>query len=177
MTKGAATHIPERIRWTVDLLDVQPTEHLLEIGCGPGHAVSLVCARLTRGTITAIDRSATQVARARDRNRECLAAGRARIERVALADLDAGRWRFDKIFAVNVNAFWTMPAPTFASVRRLLQGGGAVYLVYEPPTEARLRDVSERLPQLLRGHAFEVQDVRVRTFRASHGLCIIGRPA
>jgi cyclopropane fatty-acyl-phospholipid synthase-like methyltransferase len=177
MTKGAATPIPERIRWTVDLLAVQPAEHLLEIGCGPGHAVSLVCARLTRGTITAIDRSAIQVARARDRNRECLAAGRARIERVALADLDVGRRRFDKIFAVNVNAFWTEPASSIASVRRLLRRGGAVYLTYEPPTEARLRDVREALPRLLREHAFEVDDVRERTFRASYGLCIIGRPA
>lgn len=168
--------IPERLRWTVDLLAVQPAEHLLEIGCGPGHAVSLVCARLTRGTITAIDRSATQVARARDRNRDCLAGGRARIEQVALTEFDVHGRRFDKIFAVNVNAFWTEPAPTIASVRRLLRPGGVVYLVYEPPTAAGLREVRNRLPRLLREHAFRVDGVRVRTFRASHGLCVIGRP-
>jgi cyclopropane fatty-acyl-phospholipid synthase-like methyltransferase len=169
--------IPERIYWTVDLLAVRPADHLLEIGCGPGHAVSLVCARLTRGTITAIDRSAIQVARARGRNHHCLAAGRARIERVALADVDVGRRRFDKIFAVNVNAFWTAPVPTIAAVRRLLRRRGAVYLVFEPPTAARLRHVREWMPRLLREHEIEVDDVRVQAFRASYGFCIIGRPA
>jgi cyclopropane fatty-acyl-phospholipid synthase-like methyltransferase len=169
--------IPERICWTIDLLAVRPTDHLLEIGCGPGRAVSLICERLTRGTITAIDRSAIQVSRARGRNRECLAAGRARIECVALADVDVGRRRFDKIFAVNVNAFWTAPAPAIAAVRPLLRRGGAVYLVYEPPTAARLRDVREWMPRLLREHGFHVDDVRVQAFRASHGFCIIGRPA
>jgi cyclopropane fatty-acyl-phospholipid synthase-like methyltransferase len=161
----------------VELLALRPTDQVLEIGCGPGHAVSLVCAQLTRGTITAIDRSTVQVARARDRNRECLAAGRARIERVVLADLDVSRRPFDKIFAVNVNAFWTTPAPTIASVRRLLRRRGAVYLVYEPPSVARLRELSHRLPQLFCEHAFEVEDVRVQAFSASQGLCVIGRPA
>jgi hypothetical protein len=30
----------ERSRWTVDLLNVQPTDHVLEIGFGPGLALA-----------------------------------------------------------------------------------------------------------------------------------------
>jgi SAM-dependent methyltransferase len=159
------------------MLAAAPTDDVLEIGCGPGHAVALLCGRLTRGTVTAIDRSATQVARARDRNRECVAAGRARIECIALADLEAGRRRFDKIFAVNVNAFWTSPARALADVRRLLAPRGTLHLVYEPPSAARLRGLRESMARLLCQHGFDVDDVAVRAFRASHGLCIIGRPA
>lgn len=127
--------------------------------------------------ITAIDRSATQVTRARERNRACIAAGRARIECVALAHFDPGPERFDKILAVNINAFWTAPAPTLADVRRLLRPRGALHLVYEPPSAARARGLRESLPRLLREHAFDVDRVVERAFRASHGLCIIGRPA
>jgi SAM-dependent methyltransferase len=171
------TAIPDRIRWTVGLLEIRPTDHLLEIGCGPGHAVSLVCARLTRGTITAIDHSAIQVARARERNRECVASGRACIEHVTLAELDVGARRFHTIFAVNVNAFWTTPATAVESLLRLLRPDGVVYLAYEPPSERRLHEIGERLPPILRGHGVAVEDIRVQAFRKSHGICIIGRPS
>jgi SAM-dependent methyltransferase len=174
-TTFVTTRIPERLRWTIELLGVTPAEHLLEIGCGPGHAISLVCNQLGRGTITAIDRSAIQVARARERNRICIAAGRARVEQTSLADAALGR-RFDKIFAINVNAFWTAPAPSIAGVRRHLGHHGAVYLVYEPPTAGRLREVRDSLSGLLTKHGFQVEDVRVQSFREGHGLCITGRP-
>src|SRR5688500_18319162 len=45
----------ERFVWAVDTLEVRPADRLLEVGCGHGIAVSLVCERLTTGTITAID--------------------------------------------------------------------------------------------------------------------------
>ena len=28
--------IPPRIRWAVEMMDIQPSDHVLEIGCGPG---------------------------------------------------------------------------------------------------------------------------------------------
>ena len=172
---GSTARVPERLKWTVALLGVQPTDHLLEIGCGPGHAVALVCARLTRGTITAIDRSATMVARARARNAAGLAAGHVRIERRALTEAALGR-RFGKVFAVNVNAFWTAPAPSLAALGRLLERAGTAYLVYEPPTAARLRELRQSLPAQLEAHGFLVADVQVERFRATHGLCVMGRP-
>jgi len=167
---------PERIEWAVQQLAVEPADHLLEVGCGGGYAVALVCGLLARGTITAIDRSALQVARARARNSACVAAGQARIERAALEDLVVGRRRFDKIFAVNVNAFWTTPAGSLACIRPLLRPRGDVYLVYQPPTAARLRAVKAALSALLESHGFAVRRVETQAFRVGHGLCIIGRP-
>ena len=32
----ARQQIPPRIRWAVDTMDIQPDDHVLEIGCGPG---------------------------------------------------------------------------------------------------------------------------------------------
>lgn len=38
----------------------------------------------------------------------------------------------------NVNAFWTAPAPSITSARRLLRRRGRLYVIYEPPSAARL---------------------------------------
>jgi len=167
--------VPERLHWTVDLLDLRPTDDVLEIGCGAGHAVALVCQRLERGTITAIDRSPIMVGRARERNRACIESGRARVEQHALVDASFDR-QFRKAFAINVNAFWTAPAPSLAALKRLLHPQGAAYLTYEPPTTSRLRQLRERLPSLLEENGFDVRDVRERRFAKAYGICVIGTP-
>jgi protein-L-isoaspartate O-methyltransferase len=35
--------IQERIRWAVETLDPGPTDHVLEVGCGPGVAAAPIC--------------------------------------------------------------------------------------------------------------------------------------
>ena len=96
----------ERFVWAVDTLEVRAADRLLEVGCGHGVAVSLVCERLTTGTITAIDRSPKMIEMATRRNREQVEAGRPRLQAVALQDADLGDRRFDKVFAFNVAPFW-----------------------------------------------------------------------
>jgi cyclopropane fatty-acyl-phospholipid synthase-like methyltransferase len=50
-----ATKASDRIAWAVDVLDVAPGDRILEVGCGHGVAVSLICERLDSGRITALD--------------------------------------------------------------------------------------------------------------------------
>jgi len=96
----------ERLVWAVETLDVRPTDRLLEIGCGHGIAVSLVCEKLRGGSITAIDRSATMITVARGRNADHVAAGVASFQAAALHEARLPGGYFDTIFAVNVGVFW-----------------------------------------------------------------------
>lgn len=80
------------------VLAVEPTDQLLEIGCGPGVAVSLVCEKLYDGNITAIDRSAKMIETARKRNADHVASGVASFQTASLEDAELGEVRFDKIF-------------------------------------------------------------------------------
>jgi cyclopropane fatty-acyl-phospholipid synthase-like methyltransferase len=100
-----ADDVPPRLLWAVERLSVEPDDHLLEIGCGSGVAVSLICERLGDGTITAIDRSPVMVERAVAWNGRHIAPGKATIQLGELSELELPAGSFTKIFAVNVNLF------------------------------------------------------------------------
>ena len=160
--------VPARIVWAVEVLDPSPTDRVLEIGCGPGVAASLVVPRLVEGGMTAIDRSPTAIARARFRNAEHVASGRLTLEQITLAELRTDR-RFDKAFAVNVNVFWTTTAaPECRTLRAVLVPGGAVHLVYDGP-----RDESGRVAAHLREQGFTAS---VRRGPQPGLVCVTARP-
>jgi cyclopropane fatty-acyl-phospholipid synthase-like methyltransferase len=131
---------PERLTATVESLDVQPGDRLLEIGCGRGVAAQLIVQRLAGGELVAVDRSATAVAAAADRNAEAVATGAARFLTMSIAEVDPpALGRFHKVFAVNVNLFWVHPARReLRLISRLLEPGGELVLCYEPPSAEQL---------------------------------------
>lgn len=150
--------VPARVAWAVDLLDVQPDDHVLDIGGGPGVSVALVCDRLDGGRVTAIDRSATAIARARARNADHVAAGRAVLHQVDLAAYDGDADQFDKAFAVNVNVFWTSDASAECQVlTRVLRPDGVVLLVYAGPTPGGTRTVGPQVAATLERHGFTTE--------------------
>jgi cyclopropane fatty-acyl-phospholipid synthase-like methyltransferase len=147
--------VPERIRWAVEALAVEPGDRLLEIGGGPGVAASLICERLARGHLLLIDRSATAIERTRRRNPGHVASGRLSFETVDLAEFEPDRARFDKVFAVNVNVFWTTPATEeLARIRKALARDGRLFLFYETPSAARARQVAGRVADVLLASGF-----------------------
>jgi cyclopropane fatty-acyl-phospholipid synthase-like methyltransferase len=152
--------VPERVRWAVDTLAAAPADRVLEVGCGPGVAASLVCDRLAGGTMLAIDRSPAQVERARRRNEEHVAAGRLELRALDVADLDAGAARFDKAFAIDVNVFWTSPASReLARLRDALVASGQLFLFFAPPDPVRAGEIGRRAADSLRAAGFDEPEV------------------
>lgn len=145
------TAVPGRVARAVSTLDVRPDDRLLEFGCGPGVSVELVCRRLgPDGFVAAVDRSATAVRRTLARVAPHVASGRAVVRQTAfvrsgVADLG----RFDKIFSINVNLYWTGPATEeLALARSLLVPGGRLYAFFETPggpRTARAAEIASRV--------------------------------
>src|SRR5262245_59199902 len=67
-------HLPENI-WTVEILNPQPEDKILEIGFGPGIAVEQVAYRVTKGLVAGIDFSQTMVSVAKQRNAAAVRSG------------------------------------------------------------------------------------------------------
>jgi cyclopropane fatty-acyl-phospholipid synthase-like methyltransferase len=151
--------IPERLSWAVEQLKIGGDERLLEIGCGRGVAVSLVCPLLASGTVTAIDRSAVAIEAARQENEEHIAAGKASFRHAALEDMEGPALGFDKIFAVNVNLFWLDAAKGLGVVRKLLAPDGTLFLFYEAPLLEARRKTETKLLANLAANRFEILEV------------------
>jgi SAM-dependent methyltransferase len=161
--------VAPRIAWAVELLGLEADDRVLEVGCGSGAAVALVCRQLEAlggsgpggvGSVVGIDRSATAIGRAVARNAEAIQAGRARFEQVDLAGFDPVGRSFDLAFAVNINVFWTGSADAECEVlARALRPGGVVHLVYDGPGLEGARDVGPAVVGNLARHGFRA-DVR-----------------
>jgi ubiquinone/menaquinone biosynthesis C-methylase UbiE len=172
-----ADAVPPRLLWAVERLSVEPDDHLLEIGCGSGVAVSLICDRLGKGTITAIDRSAVMVERAAKRNERHIASGKATIQLGELQDLDLPDRSLTKIFAVNVNLFWVrLPGTELEVARRLLGPGGGLFLSYDAPSDSRLKTIAERVVTTLADLGLPAERVETGRAGSSPVFGVVVRP-
>lgn len=109
---------------TLDALDLQPTDHVLETEFRQGRAVERAARVVTRGTVTGIESSDTAVHAARRRCRRWIEQGRVKLEASSswrLPFLDAS---FDKAYTVNTSSFWTHPARYVREIHRVLKPGG-----------------------------------------------------
>lgn len=167
------TTVPPRIRWGVDLMDVQPADSLLEIGCGPGIAAELVCQRLTTGKLFCIDRSESGVDRTKRRNQAALDSGRLTVRQIDLATLRVPVKRLTKAFAFNVNLFWVRDcADEVALLHEKLQPGGSVFLFFETGKVDATKDIVDGATRALSGGGFRVA---VTESRSPASVAIVGR--
>ncbi|WP_110181686.1 class I SAM-dependent methyltransferase [Nocardioides solisilvae] len=169
----AVQTIPPRIRWAVDLMDVQPHDQVLEIGCGPGAGAELICARLETGKLFAIDRSESGVDRTKRRNAKHVEAGRLTVRQIDLATLRVPVKRLTKVFAFNVNLFWVRPCEDeVALLHERLVPGGSVYLFYETVRPELVPNIVEKTSAALVSAGFRVSIVEQK---APPVIGIIGR--
>ncbi len=126
-----------RLGSIVERLGIRLDDRILEIGCGHGVAATLVCERLGKGHLTAVDRSEKMIRAATKRNAARIEAGTAEFLVSDLEDLELGERRFDKIFAVRVGLFHREPERARGLVEKWLAPGGEVFTVFDPPNERK----------------------------------------
>jgi SAM-dependent methyltransferase len=165
-----------RYRWTVEILDVQPADVILEIGCGYGHSIPLISEELVTGHLTAIDRSEKMVAAASAANRQLIASGRATVVHQDLLDRKLATDHFDKIFLFNINVFWMDPRDELAEIKRLLRPIGRFYLFQQPPPGHDLEEFEESFHTNLDRSGFQVIGVSKNKLDEVRSVTLISTP-
>jgi SAM-dependent methyltransferase len=166
----------ERLVWAVETLGVRPDDRLLEVGCGHGVAVSLVCERLDGGSVLGVDRSAKMIEMAVRRNSAHVAAGRAAFQVAALHEADLGDTRFDLVYAIHVPVLLRgSPSRELAIVRSHLAPGGRFALPFQPLDPATTEPTARRLASMLEAGGFTVLEQRVAELASGRAGCVLAR--
>jgi SAM-dependent methyltransferase len=109
---------------TLDALDLQPTDHVLETGFGQGRAVERAARVVTHGTVTGVESSNTMIHLAKRRCRRWIEQGRVKLEAGTSSSLPFFDASFDKAYTVHTVWLWTNPTSYVREVSRVLKPGG-----------------------------------------------------
>ena len=117
-------------RWAIGFMHIQPTDRVLDIGCGGGMAIQLIADIAVDGSVAGVDYSENMVQHARQRNANTIRAGRVEIRHGNVSALPYDDGSFDKVIAVETLYFWPDPVPNLQEVRRVVRSA-------EPPDKIR----------------------------------------
>jgi SAM-dependent methyltransferase len=122
-------HIPETT-WSIELLNLQTTDHILEIGFGAGRGLALILQNSPQGHVTGLDLSTTMIEAAVRRNRTAYRAGRLSLLRGNIVALPFQHHLFDSIVSVHTFYFWPEPYALFGHILPLLRVGGRLVITF-----------------------------------------------
>jgi SAM-dependent methyltransferase len=132
---------------TLDILEIAPTDQVLDFGCGSGTGVREAAKLAVSGHVTGLDVSETVLGLARRRNRVAVRADRVRLARVDGEELGLAPRSFDRIFSVHSVYFWKAPSDILRQLANALRPGGRLVLAFRPAgtdVPQRFRDETYR---------------------------------
>jgi ubiquinone/menaquinone biosynthesis C-methylase UbiE len=167
--------INERFIWAAEILDLDPADQLLEIGCGAGILVEQIASKLYNGSITAIDRSESMIKMASKRNAESIKDGKAKFQTGEFAKAVFNKSAFDKILAFNVNFFLKSPAKELEIIRHSVKPNGQLYVFYQSPFEVTIK-AAEPIKNKLLTYSFEVTETFFKKMAPYSAFGILSKP-
>jgi ubiquinone/menaquinone biosynthesis C-methylase UbiE len=127
----AQQHVPEN-EWTVQVLDAQPGDHILEIGFGPGLAIEKLLRQVPDVQIAGIDYSQTMVHAARRRNARAVRAGRVDLRYGDVQHLPFADTLFERVYSIHCIYFWPDAEKALAEIQRVMKPGGRLVITFLP---------------------------------------------
>lgn len=167
----------DRIRWTLSLLEIKPSDRVLEVGFGPGVAIAELGKTVTDGSIAGIDHSDEMLRQATRRNAQAVKDGRVVLAQASATTPPAFDRPFDKIFTINSIHFWNDPIECLKKLRGLLRPGGVMAVTLQPRTRAATDGTTailgEEIAEKLKHAGFSRCDVKIRKTGSVAIACVL----
>ena len=138
----------QRSDWTIEQLNIQPYQHILEVGYGTGHTLQEVAHRLKVGFLAGIDHSVPMYQQAYQRNKRFIRQQLLQLHIGDLSELSYPPHYFHSIYGSNPYFLGQEPQLEFMRLSSLLKSRGRLVMVFQP-REARkeeaIRQTGERI--------------------------------
>ena len=158
-------HGPETA-WTLNLLEIEPTDTVLEVGFGAGQGIKLAAEQARHGRVMGIDLSEMMVRVATRRNAQAVKAGRVALAQGTMTALPFVDHSFDKVMTIHTFYFWPEPVRALRELSRVLKPGGRLIITLStgkinargevevwPPLQAALQ---EQVMPAMRREGFQI---------------------
>ena len=116
--------------WVLDLLEVHPSDSVLEVGSGPGVGMQLAAERAYQGTVVGIDPSETMLEMAHRRNRALIEARYVELHHGSVEKLPFPDAAFDKAMTMNSLHLWPNQVAGLREIKRILRPGGRIAVAF-----------------------------------------------
>lgn len=134
-------------QWTIQLLNIQENDRILEIGTGRGMTLSKVAEHLDRGKVYGVDASHHMIKYAKRKNKKFVEQNKAVITLGKAEKLPFEDRSFNKLFTVQTIYYLPDMEQVMKEVYRVLQVDGEVFLSFQ---KQELQKEQKRL------HAFSI---------------------
>jgi ubiquinone/menaquinone biosynthesis C-methylase UbiE len=131
--------------WVADLLEIRPSDRVLEVGFGPGVIIQRLSELASAGQVAGVDPSREMIEQARARKASAIRSGRVDLRQGSVEDLPFDDDSFDKALAINSMQVWPDVVAALREVRRVMKSGGRVALGFTPYSGQPNQDLVEAL--------------------------------
>lgn len=175
LPKGMLGHIGGRLMsldrglpaWVLELLEIDPSDAVLEVGSGPGVGLELAAEKAYKGRVVGVDPSETMLELAHRRNRARIEAGRVELHLGTVNKLPFDDATFDKAMTMNSLHLWPDPVAGLKEVRRTLRAGGRIAVA--------ITRFSYASPDKFEQHLIDSGFTDVSVHTGDTGICALGR--
>jgi ubiquinone/menaquinone biosynthesis C-methylase UbiE len=167
-------------RLVAEILQLQPNDHVFEVGFGGGDLIARMARIVTRGHITGVDFSIDALEVCRKRFDALIKAGTIELRCASVDALPFNANTFTKACTVNTIYFWPDPLAALGQIHRVLKKDGTLLICFSPRAVMEKQEISrhgfrlfepEEVKSLLSTAGF--RDVRLVFGQHRFGECVV----